>query len=353
MFRKIAIFDNFDFVLGFFSAILIVISLVVLNSISASIFPQYFAFIILGFLVFLFFLQIDFEVLVAFSKIIYILSIVFLFIPLIIGQVTRGSIRWIPIGQLTLQPSELVRPFLILFFAVYLTETELNVKRFVWGIFYMALPLALILIQPSLGVAILTGIGFLGVVLASSIDKKYLLAGFAMISFLAPFLYKILQPYQKQRVVSFLDPSTDPTGVGYNSIQSMISVGAGKLLGRGLGKGVQTQLAFLPEKHTDFIFAAIAEELGFVGSMFLLVIIFFLLYRIAIISGKAKSPAARAFVSGVFLVLFIESMIHIGMNMGIFPITGVPLPLVSAGGSSFIATMIMLAVTMNAKKPSS
>jgi rod shape determining protein RodA len=200
-------------------------------------------------------------------------------------------------------------------------------------------------------VSILTIVGFLGVVLASTIKKKYLLVGALLFLLAVPVSYQFLASYQKQRIQSFINPSIDPTGAGYNSIQSMISVGAGKFFGRGLGKGVQTQLAFLPEKHTDFIFAATAEELGFFGSTVLLVVIFLFLLRITKIAELSKGPTERAFISGVFLVLFVESIVHIGMNMGLVPITGVPLPLVSAGGSSFIATMIAVAMVMNSKKP--
>ena len=170
---------------------------------------------------------------------------------------------------------------------------------------------------------------------------------------ITPLVWKFLAPYQRQRITTFANPASDPSGAGYNSIQSMISVGSGEFLGRGLGKGIQTQLAFLPEKHTDFIFAATAEELGFVGGCLLLVGVFTVLWRIVVIAENSKGPVERAFVSGIFLALFVESIIHIGMNMGLFPITGVPLPLVSAGGSAFLATMISLAMVMNARKSSS
>ena len=350
---KLGMFDRIDKMLFFLSLILVSISLVVLSSITASIFPTYFLFIIIGFVILFLFIQIDFDVLIAFSRITYVLSILFLLMPLIIGQVTRGAIRWIPVGNLTLQPSELVRPFLILFFAVYMTEKELDLNRLIKSAFLLLIPVTLIFIQPSLGVSILTAIGFIGVIFASTVKKRYLLVGALIFVVTVPVAYQLLAPYQKQRIQSFINPSLDPTGAGYNSIQSMISVGAGKYFGRGLGKGVQTQLAFLPEKHTDFIFAAVTEELGFFGAAILLIFIFLFLLRISKIAEVSKGPTERAFISGVFLVLFVESIIHIGMNMGLVPITGVPLPLISAGGSSFIATMITIAMIMNAKKPAS
>jgi rod shape determining protein RodA len=231
-----------------------------------------------------------------------------------------------------------------------LTQKELNFRRLLKLIFLFFVPFILILIQPSLGVAVLTSVGFLGVLLASSIEKKYFLVGILVFLLTVPGLWFILQPYQKTRIVTFLNPENDPQGAGYNSIQSMISVGSGKLFGRGLGEGVQTQLEFLPEKHTDFIFAAISEELGFMGSSLVLLGLFAVFLVLIHIIGHAVDPVARAYVSGVFLVLFAQTIVHVGMNMGLFPITGIPLPFVSAGGSALLGTTIAIAIVMKAKK---
>lgn len=342
-----------DYYMFFGALFLVILSLVILYSLVPSIFPLYFLFIFLGFLGYFIFLQIDFEILTLFSKHLYIISILLLILPLIIGQVTRGAIRWIPLGALTIQPSEIVRPFLLIFFADYLGRGEFVAKRAIIFVILVAIPLILILIQPSLGVAAITFVGLLGVLAASSINKKYFIAGFFLLVLLLPLLWSVLVPYQKQRIMTFIDPYTDPQGTGYNSIQSVISVGSGKFFGRGLGEGVQTQLAFLPEKHTDFIFAAAAEELGFVGAIFLLLGLFVIIWRLIIIIEHPRSPTARAFSTGLFFALFSETVIHVGMNMGLLPITGVPLPLVSAGGSAFLGTMVGLAIAVNAKKESS
>lgn len=328
---------------------LVVISTVVLNSTAPTIFPLYFIFLVLGYIFYFLFLQVDFDILKAFSNHVYAASIILLILPLIIGQVTRGAIRWIPIGDLTIQPSEIVRPFLLIFLATYLTKQELDVKRALKGVVLIAIPVFLILIQPSFGVAVLTLVGFVGVLLALSIKKKYLLFTALSALLLTPAFWFLLAPYQKERIVSFINPYTDPQGSGYNSIQAMISVGSGRLIGRGLGEGVQTQLAFLPERHTDFIFASTAEELGFVGSGLLILGLFIIFWRLVNIVEHPKDLTARAYSSGLFFSLFFQSAIHIGMNMGLFPITGVPLPLVSAGGSAYLATMIGLAISVNAK----
>src|SRR4030043_2237714 len=185
---------------------------------------------------------------------------------LFIGQVSRGALRWIPIGALTIQPAELVRPFLLIFFANYLTKEQLNYKILIKSIILLLIPAFLILVQPALGMTVLMAVGFLGIVISAGLNKKKLLVGFFILIMLTPLLFKVLAPYQQDRIRAFFDPSSDPLKSGYNSIQSMISVGSGKFFGRGLGKGVQTQLSFLPEKHTDFIFASTAEELPFISA---------------------------------------------------------------------------------------
>ena len=331
---------------------LIVMGLMALRSIAPEVFPTYFIYIILGILAFLVFSQIEFDILSLFSKHVYFLSIIFLILPLIIGEVTRGATRWIQIGNFTIQPTELVRPFLILFFANFLVDRELSVTILAQAFVLLLLPVVLILLQPSLGVAALTIAGFAGVGLSLKYNKKMLLFIGATILAVSPFLWLILAPYQKARVMALISPVADPAGAGYNSIQSMIAVGSGMFTGRGLGEGIQTQLAFLPERHTDFIFASIAEELGFVGAGLVIALTFFVLYRIVIILENAINPVARAFAAGVFTTLFIQVLIHVGMNMGLLPITGQPLPLVSAGGSSLIATMATFGMLIQVKRES-
>ncbi len=342
---------NQDYILFATVGLLLLLSVVVLRSIAPSLFPLYYFYLGLGIFAFLFFSKFDFEIISLFSKHLYVVSILFLILPILIGQVTRGAVRWISLGPLSVQPSEIVRPFLLVFFANYLTSEAIDAKRILKAFLLLSFPLFLILAQPSLGVAILTAVGFLGVLLASGLNKKYLISVFAIILIVLPLAWNfLLAPYQRSRISSFLRPFEDPSGAGYNSIQSMVSVGSGRLLGRGLGKGVQTQLAFLPERHTDFIFASISEELGFIGAVITILGLFIVFSRLIKIIETARNFPARAFVSGLFLALFIESLIHIGMNVGLLPITGVPLPLVSAGGSSLLATMIGLGLALGSRK---
>jgi rod shape determining protein RodA len=329
---------------------LVALSVFLLKSVAPSLFPSYYIYIAVGILVMWFFSQIGFDVISLFSKYFYISSIVLLVLTLIIGQVTRGTIRWIPIGGLTIQPAELVRPFLLVFFADYMTRGELTLKHLIKAVGLLALPAFLILVQPSLGVTILTLIGFLGILLASDFNKKHILTGALIVVALIPLFWFFMQPYQRQRVTSFLNPQSDPLGAGYNSIQSQVAVGSGKIFGRGLGRGVQTQLAFLPERGSDFIFASVAEEMGFIGAILVVAATFTILWRLTKLMASSVNQGARAYLSGFFLIYFVQVLIHIGMNIGLLPITGIPLPLVSAGGTSFLATMMGLGIAIGAYK---
>ncbi|MDP3994434.1 MAG: FtsW/RodA/SpoVE family cell cycle protein [bacterium] len=343
-------FKKFDLPITFSLIFLITLSSVVLESIAPAVFPTYFLYIALGVILYIVFSQIDFDVISLFSGHFYIVSVIFLVATLIIGKVTRGVVRWIPIGDFSIQAAEFVRPFLLVFFANRLTEHNLNAKRLFGVILLFLIPFGLILAQPSLGVALITGAGLAGILLAANIKKRYFLWIFFIAVMLIPVFWTVLAPYQKSRVITFLNPARDPLGKGYNSIQSKISVGSGKLFGRGLGKGVQTQLFFLPERQTDFIFASIAEETGLVGGVLVLIGMFVILWRLAVFTERSKGPPARAYLSGLFMVFFIQICIHIGMNMGMLPITGIPLPLLSAGGSSLLATMIGLGIANGAYK---
>jgi cell division protein FtsW (lipid II flippase) len=329
-------------------AFLLILSVFILNSIAPSLFPLYFIYIGLAVILFWFFSHVGFEIISLFSTHLYIFSIFLLIVTLVIGRVTHGTIRWIPIGSLTLQPSEFVRPFLLVFFAAYLSKEKVDLRRFLTALLLLAIPAFLILVQPSLSVFILTLVAFLGVLFSSEFNKKYLLVGIVVIGVLIPFLWQIMAPYQKSRLMTFLSPGSDPLGAGYNSIQSTIAAGAGKLSGQGLGHGIQTQLSFLPEKQTDFIFAAVGEELGFVGAGLVLTATFLILFRLTKFMESSSSPTARAYLSGFFLTYLVQVFIHVGMNMGMLPVAGVPLPLVSAGGSSLLATMIALGIALGA-----
>lgn len=329
---------------------LIFLSIFILKSIAPFLFPFYFVYIAVGVLAFVFFSKIGFDVVSVFSKHLYIFSIFLLILTLIIGRVTRGAVRWIPFASFTIQPAEIVRPFLLLYFSVFLTQRPLNFKRFLQALILLLFPALLILVQPSLGVTILTVIGFFGSLLATNFNKKYILIGILLGILFLPIIWFIMAPYQKQRVMTFLNPARDPLGAGYNSLQSTIAIGSGKLTGLGLGRGIQTQLSFLPEKQTDFVFAAVGEELGFVGVVLMLLAMFTIFWNLTYYIEHSINLTARVFVSGLFLTLLTQVFVHVGMNLGLLPVTGLPFPLVSAGGSSFLATMMGLGIAVSSYK---
>ncbi len=333
-----------DIVYNLCILLLITISIFVLNAIAPSLFPNYYLYVFIGLLAFFVFSRIDFNILTLFAPHIYFLAIILLGFTLVIGQVTRGTIRWIPLGVVNLQPAEILRPFLLIFFAQYLVSKKLTMKRLLTALGLLFLPTFLILIQPSLSVSLLTVLGFLGIIFALSFEKKYILVGLALGIAILPLFWFILRPYQRERLISFSSPSNDPLGAGYNSVQSKIAVGSGKLFGRNLGKGVQTQLAFLPEKQTDFIFAAVSEELGFLGASLLLLMTLVLLWKLTFFMENAINPTARAYLSGFIITLLAEILVHAGMNVGLLPVAGLPYPLVSAGGSSLLSTLVGLGI---------
>ncbi|MBI3396925.1 rod shape-determining protein RodA [Candidatus Woesebacteria bacterium] len=347
---RINVRSSYDYLYVLAIIFLLLFGIVTLVSIAPFLFPFYFFYVIAGIVVFLIFSRIDFEVISLFSKYFYIGSIIFLILPLLIGQVTRGTIRWIPLGPVTIQPSELVRPFILVFFANFLADREISPIKAIISVILFIPVFLLIVVQPSLGIAVITGFGLMGILLSCGLDKKFFLTGLGLFVVLIPLAFNLTAPYQKLRVLTFLDPFKDPFGAGYNSLQAKISVGSGELFGRGLGKGVQTQLAFLPERHTDFIFASIAEELGFVGAGLLIGGSFFIFWKLTSFMENPESKSARNFLAGLFATLFLQTVIHVGMNIGLLPITGVPYPLVSAGGSSLVATMIGLGIALKARK---
>ncbi len=324
--------------------LLLFFSFLILNSISPEIFPSYYFYGLISIISFLIFALLDFSVITFLSPFFYFFSLLSLVLPLVFGQITRGTIRWLEFGSFSFQPAEIARPFLVLFLSFFLSTKKVSLKRLFISFILFFVPAFLVLIQPSLGVFVITSVSFLGVILASSFDKKKILWGLFSLFFILPVFYFFLAPYQKQRIITFINPQADPYGAGYNSIQSTIAVGSGGILGRGLGQGIQTQLRFLPERKTDFIFASIAEELGLFGVLILILFYSILFLRIIYIMSFSRFEVGKLYLSGIFLGLLFQAFVHIGMNLGIMPVTGVPLPIVSAGGSSLLATMISLGI---------
>lgn len=268
----------------------------------------------------------------------FLAVIILLLLPFIFGTVTRGAVRWIPIGSLTLQPSELIKPLLIIIFSAYLTRSQ-NLKGY---LLLLLIPFGLIIMQPDLGTGLVIGAVWFGLLLASRINRQHILVLLTILIIGLPFAYRELHPYQQERLQTFLNPYHDPTDSGYQVIQAMIAVGSGGFSGQGLGNGSQSQLKFLPERQTDFIFASMSEEMGFIAAAGLVLAFWWLLKKLLKTARATTDEFGRLLVIGVTVMIYFQTIVTIGMNLGLLPVTGITLPFVSGGGSSIIASMVSL-----------
>lgn len=325
---------------------LLVFNLLIIWSIAPRLFLQQLTYIILGLGLFFLFSLIDWRIYPKFSWLFYLGSLIFLGITFLFGTITRGVSRWIQIGGLTIQPSELVKPFLVLFFAWFFSE-GIEIKKIFLGSLLLTLPAFLIFIQPDLGSSLVVILLWLGITLAAGVSWRWLAGGFGFLVVTLPLIWQLLKDYQRQRIYTFVNPFADPLKSGYNIIQSIIAIGSGQLAGRGLGRGTQSHLRFLPERHSDFIFASLAEELGFLGALILLSFFALLLWRILVIAQKTDNRFGMLICLGIFTMIFSQIFINIGMNLGLMPITGITLPLISSGGSSLVAVLISLGIIEN------
>ena len=283
----------------------------------------------------------------------YLLGIGLLIWTSLYGIKSSGSQRWIDLYFINLQPSELMKIFIILCLAKYFHRMKLqnvnSIYTILTSLIIILLPMGLVIIQPDLGTSLLICLSGVAVIWFAGINYKYFI--YTILGFLIslPFIISFLKPYQKLRVLTFLDPDRDPLGAGYQIIQSKIAVGSGGIFGKGFLKGTQSYLEFLPEKHTDFIFTLFSEEFGFVGSTLLLMIYAVIIYRILIIGALSRSYFAKLFCYSFAAAIFLYIVINMSMVLGLLPIVGSPLPIMSYGGSSMLATMIGFGIVMSAK----
>lgn len=321
------------------------LSLVVLTSISPDRVAQQALMFGIGLILFIYLSSQDSAVYKTFAPIGYLVTLVLLIATFIFGSSVRGSTRWIPLGSFQLQAGEIAKPILVLAFAFFLRQfPPKSIKNIAINVLTFAVPVLLIFKQPDLGTALVTSSIWISQMFISGVSYGLIaLAGVVGIAFLE-YLPRILHDYQLARLTTFIDPFSDPLGAGYNVIQSIIAVGSGGILGKGLGGGTQSHLRFLPERHTDFIFASLAEELGLVGSLLVIFCLGGLLYRLLSLATHTPSGTSRLIYTGIFSYLFFQTFINIGMNIGIAPVTGVTLPLISYGGSSILATAITLGI---------
>jgi len=301
---------------------------------------------VVGILFFLLFMWIDYRALKKISFIIFVFLVVILIAVLLFGSKIKGMYGWLNFGILRLQPVELVKLAMIIILAKFFARNFRKLNEFkyiVASLVITLIPVGLVLCQPDAGSAFVILSIWAGLVLIVGIKKMHIFILVMLAAATGILGWKFaLKDYQKSRVVTFLNPRNDPKGRGYNAIQSVIAVGSGGFFGKGIGNGSQGRLNFLPERHTDFIFANIAEELGFFGVMFLLVLYTILLWRIVRAALSANDNFARFLAIGVGLMIFTHILENIGMNVGLMPITGIPLPLVSYGGSNLVVTLAAL-----------
>lgn len=322
--------------------LLVSLGVVVIYTSSSSLAVQQLIYALVGVVCYFALRNFDYKVIKSFSKSIYLLVLFLLLVVFLLGIETRGSIRWIPLGLLNLQPSEFAKISLILTLASFWSNNLPNWKNIGKSLLIL-LPFAVLVFkQPDLGTTLtLIFIWFITLIFANISFFKILLIW--LFSILAlPIGWLFLKDYQKQRIISFFFPAQDPLGVGYNVIQSTIAVGSGELFGRGLGRGTQSRLQFLPEFRTDFIFAFIAEELGLFGSVIILSLYLVIFYLIARVLLKVNDFFGALIIVGVASMLFFQIVVNIGMNTGLLPITGITLPLLSYGGSSMLTIFISL-----------
>ena len=283
----------------------------------------------------------------------YLVVIGLLFWTYLFGITSSGSQRWIDLYFINLQPSELMKIVIILCLAKYFHRMKIenanSIYTILTSLIIIVLPMGLVIVQPDLGTSLLIATSGVAVLWFAGINYKYFIYTILSLIISLPFVIAFLKPYQKLRVLTFLNPDKDPLGAGYQIIQSKIAVGSGGLFGKGFLKGTQSYLEFLPEKHTDFIFTLFSEEFGFLGSALLLIIYMIIIYRIVAIGASSRSYFAKIFCYSFGAAIFVFITINMSMVLGLLPIVGSPLPIMSYGGSSMLATMIGFGIVMSAK----
>lgn len=283
----------------------------------------------------------------------YFASLFLLFLTFYSRSV-RGVNAWIVLGQFTFEPAELAKLMLIILMAKYFSQRHVHINEFrhilIPGIYY-GIPVLIILAQPDLGSAIIFSLIWISILIAIGINKKhlFLLIVLAIVASIGSWMF-VLKPYQKDRLLTFMNPNNDPRGSGYNLIQSKIAIGSGYWFGNGLGKGTQSTLGFLPEPHNDFVFAATAEQFGFIGVGLVMAAILFIVYRILSIGRAVTSNFGKIFSIGMAVFILSHALIGASVNIGLMPVTGIPFPFLSYGGSYFISIMSGLGILQSIKR---
>ena len=297
-----------------------------------------------------FLMNFDYKMLQGYGNKIYIFNLIMLLAVMFVGQSALGAQRWIQLGPITLQPSEFSKIIMIVSLAALLQEKvgKLNTLSDLLPVAaYVGVPFLLVMKQPDLGTSLVFMAIFFGMIFACGINLKLLAGIFGTGIACLPLLWHVLKDYQKMRIMVFLDPNVDPLGSGYHIIQSKIAIGSGMLFGKGLFEGTQSQLNFLPENHTDFIFAVVGEEWGFIGTVVLLLLYLVVLWRGIQIARQAQDSFGTLLAVGITSMLAFHVLVNVGMTAGIMPVTGIPLPFMSYGVSALTTNIWAITILMN------
>lgn len=301
-------------------------------------------------LFFLIGILIDYHKLLEFSHLLYGLCILLLIFVLTLGPTRFGAQRWMDIGPVNLQPSELYKVALIMVLSRFFGNIyKVRRSHFIVALIISFLPAFLILKQPDLGSSLILVPLVLTIFWVAGIDRRFLILLVAIFIVMCPIFWQFLKDYQRTRLLVFINPNLDPLGAGYTIIQSRIAIGSGGLFGKGWLQGTQNQLNFLPERHTDFIFSVVGEEWGIIGGLTLLCLYLFIVRKGLMIARQTSEPYGRFLATGISGLIGFEVFVNIGMTMGLLPVVGLPLPLISYGGSSLVTTMFMLGCLQNVK----
>lgn len=351
MFRFLFKLDWFLLAVTF---LLLGVSLLVLYSLSSSGGVDYFlkqlVFSVIGCGALFSVAALDYRHVAKYSTGLYFLTISLLVAVLLFGATIRGTAGWLSFGVVQLQPVEFAKLTLIIFLASFISKkkTELGEwTRVIASLVLSAVLIFLVLKQPDLGSSLVLAAIWGGMILASGLRLKHLFVLLVLGAVLLFGSWHVLAPYQKDRLLTFVHPEFDPQGSGYNVLQAIVAVGSGGTYGKGIGHGSQSQLNFLPEKHTDFIFAVVTEELGLAGALLVLALYSALLYRIKRIGDMANDNFGYLLAVGVLIMVFAQVAVNVGMNLGLLPVTGLPAPLLSYGGSSLLSVCLSLGLLQN------
>lgn len=353
---------NFDWMMFSVSIVISLIGIMTIYSATRpitaeahlSFYLKQFYWLMIGILALFLVVSFDYIWLSRYSLHLYITGIILLLSVLIFGKTGLGAKRWLSIGPITFQPSEFFKLAYIIMLSKYISTLKNSLNSSILSkIFFLItlFPFLLLIKQPDLGTSLIVLVIFVFLVFIKGLQKRtailLVIIGLISLPFLGNIFWEGLKDYQKSRIVAFIEPEVDPTGIGYHLNQSKITIGSGKLIGKGYLQGTQGPFRFLPEKHTDFIFPVFAEEWGFLGSLVLLFFYFVLIMRGLDTIEKAKDDFGRLLASGITFMLFIYFFINIGMTLGIMPIVGIPLPFMSYGGTALLSNFIAIGILIN------